>query len=288
MYAFSFLGMIFFLLFNSSITFCQDKKDASDSGSEREKFLRQFAKDPDAIKEDKKPAAEAANTNDVAGKKGKEVENIEAALKKFRQQANNVIKDDEFDEGDIKQAFDPEQIKKLQKLMPGNLLDKMKAGSQGDGKKVSEELDKENSDYSVVVYQMLHFFRSQSQADVELIFREKFNRGVLGSLFKIHPGLVTLLAKIVRDPKALPDAAKIGNEKKKMGLYFGLIVATFILGFTLKKMSHNKHGDMGMFFFMNRFIMRSLFLYGLRFAAFIYIFNQELAPLGTILKAHFF
>ncbi|MEK6625641.1 MAG: hypothetical protein AABY86_11770 [Bdellovibrionota bacterium] len=296
-------------------------------GSTREEFLRKFANDPTAIKAAPVATPTPAEVETSAAKNPtKNLENLLKNFRKegltvrpersaprplptntnsledpmeapagepSGEAAREAIGDE--DEGQVKGTIDVSALKNLQGLMgsgngnvsPAELLKKMHAsgmavpgipGAPAGG----------SGDYSLIVYQMLNPFRSQSEAEVTQIFTQKMAIGPMGILINVVPfanKIPNLIARIARDEKALPSVVKIVNQRGKLTQYATFVLVTFIISFVVKRLKQKQ--DASIFSGMKSGMMRAIFMTGLRLAVFLVLFSSEFAPLWQVIKKSF-
>ncbi|MBI2520214.1 MAG: hypothetical protein HYV97_07345 [Bdellovibrio sp.] len=272
----------------------------SSSGSEREEFLRQFAQDPNAIKTapTAMPSPAAVETSDDKNP----TKNLENLLKNFRKEGVTVRPEKietkalpgdenamEEDEGQAQGTIDVSALQKLQGLMgsgsghvsPEELLKKMQAsGMNIPG--VPGAAPGESGDYSLIVYRLLHPFRAQSEAEVTLIFQQKMP---MLNMIPFANKIPNLIARVARDESALPQVAKIVNQRGKLTQYAIFVFVTFIISFVLKRLKQKQ--DDSIFSGMKSGLLRSLFMTGLRLAVFFVLFSAELTPLLHVVRNSF-
>lgn len=94
------------------------------------------------------------------------------------------------------------------------------------------------------------------------------------------------LIKLYRDPDALPKAAAMFKDKKKL-LHYGLAnLALILLGFLLRKMLNRP--ELNIVDRFKRGLFRFLFINGARLGLFILFFSINFKPLFQIFKQHYF
>ncbi len=272
----------------------------SNSGlSEREEFLRKFAQDPSAIKTAPAPTATPAedHPNTTDNKK------LETLIQNFRKSATPVKEsnpkaaaDEEDGQAQGTQGtMDMSALKNLQgmmgsgdgKISPEELLKKMQAGGMAIPGMPGTSPGG-SGDYSLVLYQMLAPFRSQSEEQVTQIFQQKLEVGPMGILLKTIPGankIPNLIARIARDETALPSVVKIMNQRAKLTQYGVFILVTFIISFAVKRLRQKQ--DDSIFSGMKSGILRAIFMSGLRFTVFFVLFSTEFTPLWHVIKRSF-
>ncbi|HAZ14513.1 MAG: hypothetical protein A2X86_15390 [Bdellovibrionales bacterium GWA2_49_15] len=275
---------------------------SNDGPADREEFLRQFAKDPDAIKA--APAVKATPEESLPPQSANQ--KLQSIIQNFRKNAVTVrpeksgttptVRDQDADEGNLdedeapaKGTVDVSALKKLQGLMgsgsgtisPEEMLKKMQAsgmaipGAPGASPGAS-------GDYSLMIYQLLHPFRAQSEAEVTQLFQQKMPG--LSSIPLINK-IPNLIARTARDEKALPAVAKILNQRGKLAQYGVFVLVTFILSFILKRLKERQNDSI--FSGISSGILRSFVMMGLRLGVFFVLFSAEFAPLWQVLKSSF-
>jgi len=95
------------------------------------------------------------------------------------------------------------------------------------------------------------------------------------------------MAKMLRDEKALPEAARMANDRKKLYLYGGIVFGTMIFGWMLKKFM-NRGGGGTLTQGLSQSVMRFFFLMGIRFGVFLIMFGKHFGPAWKVFKTSFF
>jgi hypothetical protein len=246
--------------------------------SERESFLRQFAKDDKAVKPAETLPADSGSGS-ASGSASADVAKEEAP------------KDSDSELEAMLSEMQADSEKKIK------ILDAMKAQGGGlDGKPAPGSSKAEQikaflpttadgkQDYVSIVRMILAPYQKLNRGQLESLMLERFgNHPVSGPLLKF-PFLRNFIVRMIQHPEALPSMSGIAMQRDKMATYGGFLVVTFFLGSLLKRLLARIASDnVGSSF--RRFLFRFLFMFSLRFGAFATIFSKNLAPTWEVMKS---
>ena len=140
--------------------------------------------------------------------------------------------------------------------------------------KVSEQSIKEIS----------KLFREGS-INVKETIKEKIKGSKVEPLFDKVPQLYDFIESFLRDEDALYGLSQISSDRDRLIKFSLCLLATFVLSFILKKM--HQANPLPFLLSFIRFVIRFLFINGIRVAIFYYFFSNELNPTINIFKKTF-
>lgn len=168
----------------------------------------------------------------------------------------------------------PENYGKLMKnSLPTNLINKLNGVPSMDenGEPVAD----------LGIKQMMETFQNMSQFQLEsyITLAAVPNPKDKENFFVRNPLIITYLATVLRDKEAIPALLDVKDYAKNMILYFAFVVFTFFFGKFLIKFYKKNVPALNMFF---RCIGRIVTINGMRIIFFVYIFYEQLTPIGTL------
>lgn len=131
------------------------------------------------------------------------------------------------------------------------------------------------------VNQMLETFQNMSQFQLESYITLAMvpNPKDKENFFVRNPLFITYLATVFRDKEALPSLINVRDYAKNMIMYFAFVIFTFFFSKFLIKFYKKNVPALNMFF---RAIGRIITINGMRLIFFVYIFYEQLTPIGTL------
>jgi|GEM_PF-5560886 len=256
----------------------------------REEFLRKFAKDPSVVQETPaipSPTPEANQNGDELAQIEADQKKLNDVIQKHQNQAGMGNQEIPGEDGEkVKGSIDLEKLKNLQNMLG------QKNGEGVDFKKLMESMGGKGGSNNgqggleAMVRQVTQIYRMQSETNVFKMFQDKLHQSFLGPLFKNTPlgeKFARVLTRIFRHESALPYVAKIPNERRKLLIYAGFVLATFIIGFGLKKLQQG--GNDSILTTFRRNMTRLVIINGSRFVVFYFFFKAELSPLVETIKS---
>lgn len=217
--------------------------------------------------------AKAAESKPTSVHSAAEKKNLEALLDQVRKENSTVLK-----------AFgDKESQKKLKAAInSGNTAELLKQLSSGDQNvAMTQFLKKGEAKKTMEV--LLSPYRKMGYRQVHAFLQKRFEGTKLGELAKEHTFIFDILAKLLVDRSALPQAVSIIEKRAQLALVVGINIALFILGFVLARFKKKFS-----FFSIKRafyFIFRVLLINGMRIGVIIYFFGEELDPLFQVISS---
>lgn len=107
-----------------------------------------------------------------------------------------------------------------------------------------------------------------------------------GSFLQSFPKITLFAVRMIRDKDAVSSLLKILENHDKMIYFAGAMIATFILGYFLKRIFHKeKRSFLGVVYY---FFLRFTIVNVVRVIIFYYFFSVEFAPTGKIIANTFF
>ncbi len=125
-----------------------------------------------------------------------------------------------------------------------------------------------------------------SEAELIKILKENTKDSPMRPYMDQFPNLTILTVRLIKDQESIPALVKTVEDKKRLIYFTGWMLATFILGFILKRFFHNPNrtflGAVGMFF------LRFYIMLFVRLGLIFYYFHKELKPSLAVVKKTFF
>jgi hypothetical protein len=109
-----------------------------------------------------------------------------------------------------------------------------------------------------------------------------------GEFLKNNPRFLNFVVKAFKHPNALPNFAKILDQRQKLTYFVGVNIFIFIFGMWYKRVQKNRNQDKSATKSMNQFVFRTIFFFGLRIGAFIAFFHKEVYQIASIFKNSMF
>lgn len=201
---------------------------------------------------------------DQAIERATEGSDLDADMKNLQQMGEQVM---EAAGGTI----DPKKLEMMKASLPPELQAQL--GGSADANAVD-----------LGMMQALEMFREMSQYQVENYLKLSLvpNPQDQENIFVQYPKFITYIATILRDKEALPSLLQISKQVTKLLIFFAFIVATFFLSKLLVKFYNRNVSALTA---IGRFFVRVFTFYSLRLICFCYLFYDQLAPMGRLLKA---
>ncbi|MCO4754893.1 MAG: hypothetical protein KC478_10460 [Bacteriovoracaceae bacterium] len=226
-----------------------------------------------------------------------EQQELEKSMQKQRDQYQAILKtvggdglenDPEFQKmikGGIK---DPKALmEKLQQIRAknGKSTDVGTIGQSGQ-KFSAKDLFKGNA--SKIISMMLQQFSNMSDDQV----KASMLRGAQGKpqekFLKNNPKFLNFAAKLFKDPIALPQFAKIIDQRRKLTFFVGANICVFLFGFFVRKVQKNRNPEKQFTTTMNQFIFRQILMNSIRLGVFLAFFHNEVGPLWKVFRSTMF
>ena len=219
-----------------------------------------------------------------------DTKDLEKLLKNYNTDAEKVLKDantlhqeeagQEVDVSDMKDMR-PDSNPNSLGVVTQNAFEKV----QGDREEKKLLDQKNHSDYSGAVRLALVPLQKLSEKELMKLFEENSRNSPMRPYMDKFPSSVVFAIKLVRDPESLPSIAKIAENKDKLIYFSGVMLATIIFGFFLKKLMY-REGSSFIRLLIN-FIMRMFIMLALRIYIIYYFYSTELTPAAKIFKITF-
>lgn len=198
-------------------------------------------------------------------KQAKAYKNIEDNLNAVEGESAQMLKA-------LQESLSPKDMKELQEAMKSGDQEKVQKLTQ----KLSVNLLKDGKNLDKVIELSMKRFRDQSPTELRADLLKRGQGNPLGVVFKSFPKILDLTVNMLRDPFAIPQLAKIPQDKKRLLTFLGVNVLIFIISWIVKKA---KKGQAP--------ISRWLFFVGLRFGVLMFFFKTELTPAFLVFKRTF-
>lgn len=207
-------------------------------------------------------------------KNQKQVEQDAEVIKQM--QATGELSEEELDQG---QLGDEEYQKAYKQAQ--NVLGDAVARAQG-GKKT----DLKNIKYSDAVRITLGPLQKLPEEELMQMLKENTKDTRAGAYVEHFPKLMLFAVRLIKDRDAIPFMVKIIDDQDKLIRFGGLMIATFLLGFFLKRLMAREGRSIpkALLFWFLRFIIMS----GVRLGIILYFYSVELSPMFKVAGETFF
>lgn len=184
---------------------------------------------------------------------------------------------------------DPQQmLQKLQEIRQKNGKDTnigtIGGGGKAQGMKLKDLLKGNASEMvKLMLQQFAHVGPDQLKARLLAANEGKPQ----GNFLKNNPKFLDFVVAAFKHPNALPDFARILDQRQKLTYFVGFNIFIFIFGMWYKRVQKNRNQNKDMTKSMNQFIFRTIFLFGIRIAGFVAFFHNEVGALFGVFKTTF-
>lgn len=227
-------------------------------------------------------------------------ENLQKEMQNQRSQYQAILKavggegvenDPDFQKMVKEGMKDPQQmIKKLQEIRSkngkeGNIgnIGGSKGGNTGTPSNISlAQLLK--GDASGMVRVMIQQFNHVSPSELKSKILMTTEGKPQGNFLKNNPKFLDFIVASFKHPSALPDFARILDQKQKLTYFVGANIFIFFFGMWFKRVQKNRNQESDVTKRMNHFIFRTIFFLGLRIAVFVSFFHAEAGPIFGVFK----
>ncbi len=144
------------------------------------------------------------------------------------------------------------------------------------------KIDDSNMPISEQIKMMILAIKDVPEETIKENMLAKLNEGALKTFISTNPKVMTFLVRMMKSEQALPEFAKLIEEKSKMATFGIAMLGTFILGLILKMQIKKNKSSEGIP--LVSFLPRFIFLFCLRIILVIYFFHKEAAPTFKIAK----
>lgn len=236
-----------------------------------------FAQNPDANSNEGQAPDEIHDTQTL----DKVLKDYNKDQKKVLQDAETIkdmdntgeIPEEEFGKGKV---IDPENVKELEASH-----DEMVSAFNSIGKKKKLDLKGKKPKYSEIVKATLIPLQKLSEAELVAMLKENTRGSSAAQYVDRFPKIMLLAVQLIKDPEALPGMAKVLDDQDKLIHYSGLMIATLLVGFLLKRFMAKEGRTI--FVSISLWFIRFLIMSGLRIAVTVFFFGEELTPAFKVL-----
>ena len=109
-----------------------------------------------------------------------------------------------------------------------------------------------------------------------------------GDFLKNNPKFLNFLVRALKHPNALPNVAKILDQRQKLMYFVGANIFVLFFGIWYKRVQRNRNQDREITKSVNQFIFRFIFLSGIRLGIFVAFFHSEVGDIFGVFKKSFF
>lgn len=148
--------------------------------------------------------------------------------------------------------------------------------------KIKAPVEKAES-FSESIKKTIAQFQGMSIIELENHIKITFKDSQYAPWFKKYPFFVTFIAEMLRSPEALPQMAKIADQKDKVVKISVGLLFTIILGMFMKRMVPKSAGFL---LRCSHFFIRVFILNVLRIGIFVYFFKNEMGPTWILFQRH--
>jgi hypothetical protein len=187
------------------------------------------------------------------------------------------ISEEEFGKGKV---LDPESVKELE-----SSHEAMVSAFSNIGKKKKTPKDKKPK-YSEVIKSTLAPLQKLSEEELVLMLKENTRESSAAKYVDHFPQIMLIAVRLIKDKDALPEMAKILDDQDKLIHYSGMMIATFLVGFLLRRFMAKEGRTI--FVSLSLWFIRFLIMSGLRIAVTIFFFGEELTPAFKVLTRTIF
>ncbi len=150
-----------------------------------------------------------------------------------------------------------------------------------------EELTNEEA-IQLGLRQQLEILRDKSQYEVENLLKLQLiiDPNDQENIFVKYPWIIPYTATVVRDKDAIPSLFDIWFKKKgTITIFFVFVIFTFFLSKFISKL-YNR--NVSTLVAIIRFFVRLFTMFSLRIICFVYLFYEQLGPIGKVTKTFIF
>lgn len=219
---------------------------------------------------------------------GHNTKDLEQLLKRYNTDSEKVLQDtsklhteeagEEVDDSEINEMRPSDDPMKVASV---NALKKVQSDQE---KKKREELAKK-SDYSGAVRLALEPLQKLSEKELLRQMDENTKTSPMRPYIDQFPNIIVFAVKLIKDKESLPSLAKIAEDRDRLIRFAGIMVATLILGFFLKKLMHREGRSFIKAAFY--FLLRMYMMFAIRVYIVYYFFSAELTPAAKVFKQTF-
>lgn len=217
-----------------------------------------------------------------------DTKDLEQLLKRYNTDAEKVLNDanklHKEEAGQEVSVSDMEDMRSAANPMEVASKNALKKAADALEKKRQESL-KNHSDYSGAVRLALMPLQKLSEKELLKQIEENSKNSPIRPYLDKFPNVSLFAVKLVKDTESLPSIAKIVEDRDKLIYFGGIMVATIIFGFFLKKLMHRE----GRSFIKSLiyFILRMHIMFALRIYIIYYFYSAELTPAARIFSEIF-
>lgn len=249
------------LLFTGGLSFSQDADQGP--GQVTEETLHE---DHDTQKLDK--VLKDYNKNQ------KQVEQDAESIKQM--QDTGEISEEELDQGQLADEEYQKAYKQAQNVL-GDAVARAQGGKKGDLKNVK---------YSEAIRVSLGPLQQLPESELLEMLKENTRGTRAGEYVEHFPKLMLFTVRLIKDRDAIPFMVKIVDDQDKLIRFGGLMIATFLLGFFLRRLMAREGRSIpkALMFWFLRFLIMS----GVRLGIILFFYSEELTPMFRVADKTFF
>ncbi len=251
-----------------------------------------FAQDPqtdNTVNDTEMPAKNAGPRGEQAPEEeNHDTKDLEQLLKRYNTDAEKVLND--ASKLHKEEAGEEVADSEIDDMRPSD--DPMKNASANAIKKVQADLERKKnealtkkSDYSGAVRLALAPLQKLSEKELLKQMDENTKNSPMRPYIDQFPNIIVFAVKLIKDTESLPSIAKIAEDRDRFIHFMGIMVATIIFGFFLKKLMHREGRSFlksVFYFFLRMYIMLAIRIYIV-----YYFFSTELTPAARVFKQTF-
>ncbi len=184
---------------------------------------------------------------------------------------------------------DPQQmLKKLQEIRQKNGKDgnigSIGGPSNGGSAGSMKMADLLKGNASEIVRMMIQQFNHVSPVELKTRLLASTEGKPQGNFLKKNPKFLDFIVAAFKHPSALPDFAKILDQRQKLTYFVGVNIFVFFFGMWYKRVQKNRNQNKEFTKSMNQFIFRTAMMFGIRIGVFVAFFHTEVGPVFGLFK----
>lgn len=191
-------------------------------------------------------------------------------------QATGELSEEELDKGKLGDA-DYDKAREQAQNVLGDAFAKARGAKKQDLGKIK---------YSEAIRVTLAPLQKLSESELLAMLKENTKGSSAAVYVEQFPHLMVFAVKLIKDTDAIPSMVKIVDDQDKLIRFGGLMIATILFGFFLKRLTAKEGRDvipaLGIWF------MRFLIMLSLRIGLIILFYGNELTPAFNVAKSTLF
>lgn len=231
-----------------------------------------------------------AGPNIPADEENHDTKDLEALFKRYNTDSKKVLEDNsKIPAGDEVLATEVKESE-IEEMRPSE--DPTKNATINAIKKVKEDLAKksaekegETTDISRSVSIVLEPLQKLSEKELYKLIDDSTKNTAVRPYLEQFPNFTIFVVKLIKDKDSFPGLVKIVENRDRLIRFGGVMIATFIFGFILKRVMHRE----GRSFIKAAyyFLLRSWIMFAIRVYIVYYFFAPELTPAARVFKETF-